>query len=386
LSETATTSARRSRQLDIDALRREFPIVNELVYLNSAATGPISLPCQRAMNRQTDERLRFGNLKLKDWEQGAEEVRAKLAQLINVETTGVGFVKNTSDAISIIATGLDWRPGDNIVLAQSDFPSNFHAWLRAREHGVEIRFVADRGGRTCIDDIRPLVDKKTRLVSLSFVRFDTGFRIDLAALGEICRATNTLLMVDVIQGLGALRVDASANGISILVCGSHKWMMGPMGIGFLYINNDALSQVRVNQLGWKNVVDAFGLSSPVEMVPGARRFESGTENWTGILGLGAALKLYNDFGTDVAQTRVLMLNDYLRNGLKRAAYEVLSPGDVNERSGVLICRSTSHDAATVTKRLANENIIVVPRGAGVRIAPHYFNTTAELDQLFAALP
>ena len=371
---------------DSQAVRREFPIVDELVYLNSAATGPISTRCQQAMARQIDERARLGNRELGSWQRQGEKVRCKLADLINVDAAHIGFVKNTSDAISTVASGLRWNAGDNVVLAEGDFPSNYFPWLRAREAGVELRFIRDRGGRTCVDDARELIDEHTRIVSLSFVRFDTGYRVDLAALGELCRSTQTLFMVDVIQGLGALRVNAPRCGINLLACGCHKWMLGPMGIGFLYADETALSQLEIGLLGWKNVADAFDLGDEVQLVAGARRFESGTENWSGLIGLGGALEVYAEVGYDAAETHVLALNEYLREGLHRISYEVLSPDGDAERSGVLICASATHSADVVANRLLDAGIVVVPRGKGVRISPHYFNTRAEIDQLLEALP
>ncbi len=371
---------------DMQRLREEFPIVERFAYLNNAATSPIPRRARDAMHQAIDERMTHGNRMRDAWHDCYRRTRERLAALINATPGEIAFTKNTSEGLSFAANGIEWREGDNVIIPDKEFPSNHYPWVNLHSRGVEVRLAPVQGGRVAVDDVARLIDGRTRAVSVSFVRFDSGYRMDLAALGEVCRASGALFIVDAIQGLGALRLDVGACGIDLLSCGSYKWMMGPRGIGFLYVAERALAHISVSELGWLSVEDPYAFRYALSPAPGAARFEPGTENTVGIHGLCATLGLLGELGAARVEARVLGLNAYLRDTLERRGYQVLSPGCEDERSGILVFRSEHHASAGLVQRLEQAGVLVVARGDGIRAAPHYYNTEEEIDRLVEALP
>ncbi|MGH9520049.1 MAG: aminotransferase class V-fold PLP-dependent enzyme, partial [Terriglobales bacterium] len=225
-----------------------FPVAATCAYLNHAAVSPLATPTRRAMEELLatscgpgvrDWRARFARL---------EEIRALLARLVGAAPAEIAFTKNTTEALSIVAQGLDWRPGDRVVSFESEFPANLYPWLALRPRGVTVELLPeaaildlDRLRRAC---------RSVRLLSLSFVQYLSGLRADLAAIGAICRETGTLFVVDGIQGLGAFPIDVKACGIHALANGAQKWLMAPEGAGFLFLDQAVLEQFQPREVGW----------------------------------------------------------------------------------------------------------------------------------------
>jgi selenocysteine lyase/cysteine desulfurase len=233
----------------------------------------------------------------------------------------IAFVQNTSHGLSLVALGLDWRPGDNLVVCAQEFPSNYLCWIQLEAKGVEIRQVSALDGRLDTDIIQQAMDGRTRVVAISHVQFYSGFRVDVAALGDSCQKCAALLVVDGTQSIGAIRLDVSASGVDVLVVSAHKWLMGPRGIGFASFSDRALERITPAIVGWMSVNDPFAFNRTLDHLPDARRFESGTPNGTGIFGLRERLAQIDELGIDWIEDRVLNLNELilelaLRNGIK----------------------------------------------------------------------
>jgi cysteine desulfurase / selenocysteine lyase len=369
--------------IDIDRIRGEFPITEHVVYLNHAAISPIPRRSQQAMAAAAEEYLTLDRTRWADREQ---QVRARSAALINARPDQIAFIKNTSEGLSFAANGIDWRAGDNTIVPAADFPSVVYPWLNLAGQGVETRLIEAREGRILLDDLRAAIDGRTRAIAISTVQFKSGFRCDLAAIGELCRRHDLLFVVDGIQSLGALGCDVHACGIDVLAADAHKWLMGPQGIGIFYCSDRALERLAVRTVGWLSVREPFQFLPQIDLLPDARRFEPGSANSIGIFGLGGTLDLITELGMETIEARVIALTDRLCDGLARKGYHVRSPRGDRERSGIVIFDSAAHPTDDIFQRLAADDVIVSVRGGAIRVSPHYYNTEAEIERLLRLLP
>jgi cysteine desulfurase / selenocysteine lyase len=368
--------------IDVARVREEFPIVERCVYLNHAAVGPIPRRSQRWMERAIEEYL---VMERGEWAARMARVRALSAALINARPDQIAFIKNTSEGLSLAANGIEWRAGDNVVVHDNDFPSVVFPWQNLAEQGVETRRVAAREGCVLVDDIADAIDGRTRAVAISTVQFKTGFRCDLAAIGQLCRDHDLLFVVDGIQSLGALALDVRACGADVVAADAHKWLLGPSGIGIFYCSDRALERLKVRTVGWLSIKEPFAFDYRLDLLPDARRFEPGSDNTIGICGLGGTLELIAELGNEAIEARVIGLTELLCEGLARKGYRIVSPRGARERSGIVIFDSERHPTEVLFERLTAARIVVSVRGGAIRVSPHYYNSEDEIAQLLATL-
>lgn len=369
-------------------IRQLFPVTNNYDYLNHAAVAPLSLPVYEAMQNYTKDLLEHGLVHWREWGEAVDRVRELAAQLIHAQPHEIAFAANTSTGLSFVANGLDWRAGDNIVTADCEFPANQQPWFRLQKaFGVEIRQAHERDGRLETEEILRLIDDRTRVVTLSFVEYASGFRNDLATIGRSCRERNVLFVVDAIQGLGALQLDVEECCIDALSADAHKFLLGPDGVAVFYVSDRILNRLAPTVLGWMSVKKPFDFTAQEqEFADGARRFEPGALNTAGIMGLGASIKLMLQIGTAEIERYLLELTDYLCDGLTRIGYRVVSSRQSGEASAVVCCTHEGFTAEFLHHHLEAQRIIVTPRLGRLRISPHFYNTHADIDALLAALP
>ena len=371
-----------------EEIRRLFPVTQNCTYLNHAAVGPLSLPVYEAMARHLRDQLEHGAAHYLDWFVGVKKTRQLCASFINAAVDEIAFAPNTSAGLAMMANGLDWRSGDNVVTADCEFPSNRVPWQRvARAHGVEIRLAHERAGRLETQEIISLIDDRTRVVTLSFVEFASGFRNDLAVIGQACRARDCLLVVDAIQGLGALSLDVQACHIDALSADAHKFLLGPEGVALLYVSRRALERVKPTLVGWLSVEHPFEMGNHDQpWAPSALRFEPGALNTAGVIGLGAAIELFQSVGMARIESYLLELGDYLCARLADQGYQIISSRRAGEASAIIACQHARHTAQALYERLDAQGIITTARLGRLRISPHFYNTQTELDRLVEALP
>ncbi len=319
------------------------------------------------------------------WRDDIERVRAQIAWLIGSRSDNIAFVQNTSFGISIAANGIDWRPGDNVVIPAREFPSNYYPWLNLADRGVELRTVAAPEGHASLDAIAAAIDGRTRAFTLSAVQYSNGHRYDLAALGRLCRDHRVLFVVDGTQAVGALTIDVDASAIDVLAVSSHKWMLGPPGIGFVHLSDRALDAVKPNVVGWLSVADPFAFDYRLDLPSSARRFEPGTENVIGTVGLGGAIALLQEFGPAWVEKRILDLTDHICRSVAGRGFRVHSPRQDGRASGIVIFSKTGSDPDRLHARLSAAGVKCAVRAGGIRFSPHYYNTTDEIDTAVAAL-
>jgi selenocysteine lyase/cysteine desulfurase len=365
--------------------RQEFPVTRACVYFDHAGVAPVSRRVADAVATFIADARDFARLHYPAWEARAEVVRAAAARLVNATVEEIAFVASTSDGLSAVATGLDWKAGDNVVAVDGEFPANVYPWWALRRLGVETRLATPVDGRLTVDGIAALVDDATRVVSVSAVDFVTGQRRPLAAIAELCRRRDVLFCVDAIQALGALRIDVERDGIDALAADGHKWLCAPEGCGILYVSRRWLDRVVPQRIGWKSVVDASRyLPYHFELKPDARKFECGSLNFLAIFALGAAIDLAFDVGLDAIETRVLDLAAGLRAKLAGRGFALVSPEAIAERSGITTVR-TIEPADAVVRRLRANDVLASPRGGGVRLSPHFYCNDDDVDRCVALL-
>jgi cysteine desulfurase / selenocysteine lyase len=369
----------------IEHYRREFPVVENYIYLDHAGVAPISLRVRKAIEGFLREISVGGAFRYPLWAKDISGIRARCAELIGAESDEIAFVKSTSHGLSLVASGLDWRGRDNLIFCERDFPSNIYPWLHLEKRGIEARPVPHRQGRIMIDDIEERMDARTRLVAVSSVQFSTGARIDLKGLGSLCRDRNILLCVDAIQGLGVVPMNVREFKIDFLSADAHKWLLGPEGIGIFYCRKGLAQKLDPAIVGWKSVVNEFDFDHPnFQLKDDAGRFEEGSQNVMGIFGLGAAVDLLLEVGINNVQGRVMSLGDVIIGHVEKRGFELMTPKEREERGGAISFRG-AFDPAVMRDRLREKNIIVNARGGGLRVSPHFYNTEQEIEQLFQTI-
>ena len=368
--------------------RAEFPVTENYIYMNHAGVAPLSKRVKDTMIEFAQDATVNGAVNVELWIETAERCRNVAAQLINADASEIAFMKNTTQGILIAANGIDWREGDNVVTTAVEFPANVYPWWSLKERcGVETRMVPEREGRIHIDDIVSEIDERTRVVTLSHVEFASGFRNDIKTIGEICRERNIWFVVDAIQSLGVIEVDAKSCCIDILAADGHKWLLAPEGAAIFYCAADKLDQLINTNVGWSSVVNPRDfLDYDLTLKPDATRFEEGSYNSIGLYGLNAAIELLLEVSISTIENSVLELTSKLINGLQEKGYYVTTPKDDSERAGIVIFESKRHTASKIDDLLQENKIITAERGSGVRISPHFYNSETEIERLLEVLP
>jgi len=294
-----------------DTLRALFPVTERLNYLNHAAVSPPPLPTVEAIQSQLRDVSENGSVNFRSWLATKERTRQLLAQMLKALPEQVAFVRNTSDGLSTVANGLDWRRGDNIVTFRNEFPSNIYPWLRLRDaFGVDVRMCEERDGRIDLNELISLIDNKTRLVAISHVQYASGFRADLERIGRAARVHDALLVVDVIQSLGVVPIDVESELIDVAAGACHKWLLTPEGVGWLYLSARARERVQPTLVGWISVPNPEDFNNFEQgWNTGTLAWETGTGPAALIYGLEASLKLLNETGVGRIQAYLETLTD-----------------------------------------------------------------------------
>ena len=367
-----------------EKIRGLFPATNNYTYLNSAAVAPLPTTAVDAVISQLRDVSANGSENYTDWIATKNRARGIIAAMLNVRAEQIAFMRNTSDGFATVANGLKWQNGDNIVSFAKEFPANFYAWRKIRDDfGVELRLCPERNGRIDLDELVDLIDSNTKLVSISAVQYGSGFRADLLRIGEAAKKVDALFAVDIIQALGAMPFDLPAQLVDIASGASHKWLCAPEGCGFLYLSDTARERITPTLVGWISVQDAWNFEDlEQEFKPNALAWESGTGCSSLFYGLEQSAKLLFETGAENIQNYLEELTDYLCELLPTENYEIVSSRAKGEKSQI-VCIKHRHGVSPteIAKHLQNENIIISPRNDRIRIAPHFFNNQADIENL-----
>jgi len=370
-------------------LRAAMPVAQRWAYFDHAAVGPLTRAATDAMSRYLAQASQSGDVTWPEWAAGVERTRAAAAQLIGAGPTEVALVHSTSEGISLVAEGLDWRPGDNVVLPAGEFPANIYPWLHLQSRGVEVRQVPMPTPALDYQRLADACDGRTRLITCSWVGYATGYRCDPRQVGQIAKQKGVFFLLDAIQGLGVFPLDVREAGIDFLSADGHKWLLAPEGAGLAYVRDELLDRLRPPMVGWNSVVARYDFHAvDPTLRPEAARYEIGAQNMIGQLGFGGSLQTLLDLGLSPASWAVaepvLAAVERLAEELqRRGAIVSLPPAD--QRSGILLFDLPGRDPVAIRQHLLERGVVTSCRGGRVRVAVHAYNDDSDFQQLYQAI-
>lgn len=375
-------------KFDLRKARSNFMIAGGLIYLDHAAQGPLPNPSREAYDKYLD---RWQNMKRRhgaELFESIENVRKNTAALIGAKADRVGISSTTSFGLNIISAGYPWAADDNIVVSDGDFPANIYPWMRLESSGVEIRFAKNRGGFIDEDTIMSLSDGRTRVICVSWVQFNNGYRVDLGKLGGFCRENGIIFCVDGIQGTGVIPIDVPSAHIDLFSCGCQKWMLGPSGTAFFYLSERAEEMINPPLSGWLSV-DWGGEFTDLlkyRLTPrtGPSRYEIGTYPFQDISALEASVDLLQSFDRQAAWDHIRSLTGKIIEFVESdRRYKLKSSTEESRRSGIVTIQAT--DSQKLFSYLTDKGFAVSFREGSVRVSPHFYNSPDEIKSFIESL-
>jgi selenocysteine lyase/cysteine desulfurase len=366
--------------------RCQMPVAGRWAYFDHAAVAPLSGPAQAAIGRWAEDLAMHGDAHWKQWSDRVGEVRGLAARLIGANTDEIALVRNTTEGINLVSEGFPWQPGDNVVVPEDEFPSNLFPWMHLAGRGVELRQVPNPDARLDLDRLAGLCDQRTKIVAASWVGYASGWRNDLNKLAEIAHRHGAYLFVDAIQGLGVFPLDVSKTPIDFLSADGHKWMLGPEGAGIFFVRRELLDLLRPIGIGWNSVAQAGNYTNhELQLKPSAARYEGGSWNMPGIIGLGASLELLLGFGVEAISRRILEVTDLLCQRLAGQGGAIRSYRDAEHSSGIVSFEIPEANPLEVRKRCLEQGVVLSCRAGRLRASPHAYCNEEDLDRLLAAV-
>lgn len=366
----------------------EFALSPDVIYLNHAAVSPWPTRTAAAVAAFAEENRRRGAQRYPGWLVVEQRLRERLQRLIGARSADeIALLKNTSEGLSVIAHGLDWRRGDNVIIPAQEFPSNRIVWESLAEYGVQVRAVDLYATDDPEAALLQAIDAQTRLLSVSAVQYDTGLRLDIARLGRACEDAEVLFCVDAIQSLGALPLDVRAIRADFVVADGHKWLLGPEGLALFYCRRELFESLRLRQFGW-HMVEHLGDYDRRDWVPAhtARRFECGSPNMLGIHALEASLSLLEELGRDVIAEKILDNTAYLLGRLAgTTGIELVTPTAPERHAGIVSFKPLGNDVQAIYRRLHDAGVVCAVRGGAVRFSPHFHTPREQLARALECL-
>jgi cysteine desulfurase / selenocysteine lyase len=360
-----------------------FPICRTDIYVNHAATSPYSLPVKEALEKFIEYRSSGAIDEWSVMEKTFKQTHEELAKILHTSSDRLTLTQNTTTGLALAATGIDWQPNDRVLLVNMEFPANIQPFLKLQEKGVIIDFIEPVNG--CIEPemVEAALSSRTKMFSISYVQFLNGFKADLAAMGKICRQQGVVFVIDAIQGLGAFDLDAPKSGAHLIAGGAHKWLMGPQGIGYLWIEADFQKHFNPPLQGWlgaETPMDLFNYRQAKSSTADA--FLLGTRSSFGAVGLQASLSLLNEVLALGSSSHILKLTDILSGYLQDLGLTAHSPRGNHSASGIVaFSLPESHRTAVLFDYLLSERVHCSLREGRLRFAPHFYNNAEEMREI-----
>lgn len=375
-------------KFDFQKARSNFALAAGLIYLNHASRGPLPIPSREAYDLYLDRWQKMDHRDEAELFESIENVRKNLAGLIGAGPDRIGISSTTSFGLNIISAGYPWAAGDNVVVSDGDFPANIYPWMRLESSGVEIRFAKNKDGFIDEDAIMSLSDGRTRVICISWVQFNNGYRVDLGKLGEFCRENGIIFCVDGIQGAGVVPIDVPSEHIDLFSCGCQKWMLGPCGTAFFYLSERAEERIKPPLLGWRSVdwggeftdLLRYGLAPRT----GPSKYEIGTYPFQDLLALEASVDLLQSFDRQDAWSHIRSLTGMIIDFVESdSRYGLKSSMEESRRSGILAIQAT--DSQGLFSYLTDNKYAVSFREGSVRVSPHFYNSPDEIESFIGSL-
>lgn len=365
-------------------MRSDFILNDSITYMNHAAVSPWPLQTVEAVKAFADENAVYGAANYLRWMQVESELRQRLARLINAPTVDdISILKSTSEALSVVAYGLDWQAGDNVVIFRQEFPSNRLVWESLKGRGVETRLVDLWSGENPEQRLLDACDERTRVVSVSSVQYATGFKTDLVTLGRFCRRERILFCVDAIQSLGAIPFDVQQVQADFVMADGHKWMLGPEGTALFYSRSEIRDRLNLNQFGW-HMVQHRGDFERESWQPSdtGTRFECGSPNMLGVHALNASLALIEQMGIHQIHKGIIENTTYLMKLVEQHgnSLSLISARESERQSGIVTFKVNGADQQDVYHRLIGKGVICAVRGGGIRYSPHFYTSREMIEK------
>lgn len=371
-------------KINLSKYRKEFPFTNQVTFLNHASFGPLpqrswiaTLEYYKYLRLEKTEDIDEESFKKLD------EIRVAIAKMIKAKPSEIGYCPNTSYGLNIAVWGLDLKPGDKILISDVEFPANVYPWTNLKQKGVSIKFVPSRNKCFDMDYFVKAIDRRTKVLSLSFVQFFNGFKNDLKTIGEICEEKNIFFVVDGIQGIGSVDLDVKECKIDLLSCGGQKWLLSSLGTGFFYLSSQAKRKINPMFFGWLGVdwklkfTDLLRYDLPP--FTSVRKFEIGTYPYSLIWTMHSSMKLFSQIGIKNIEKHNLLLLDLLVDHLRKKDYQIKSSLESIHRSSIL--SFSGKKTKDLHEKLLKHKIMVSYREGSIRVSPHFYNTTEEMERL-----
>lgn len=362
----------------------EFPQSN-VIHVNHAGVGAWPLRTAKAVSDFAYENSKQGSWHYPEWMETESALRKMLANMIGVENAAdIALLKSTSEGLSVIAYGLQWNAGDEVVIPAQEFPSNRIVWQSLEQYGVVVRLVDLAAGDSPEQALFAACNHKTRLLSVSAVQYASGLRLDTVAIGAHCESNEILFCVDAIQALGAVPFNAIKSKAHFVVADGHKWMLGPEGLALFYCHPAVRNQLQLRQYGWHMVENLFEFDSKTwTPANSARRFECGSPNMTAIHGLHASLSLFEEFGYNNIYKALALNLEYLLTRLVEVPnLKIISKhNNLDRQSGIVLLNHSKIESPELYKYLMSKNVFCALRGGGVRLSPHFYTSQRDIDQI-----
>ncbi len=371
---------------DWDYFRSQMPVARDWAYLDHAAVAPLSGPAQMALANWASDASQNGSAHYPDWSRRVEHLRTLAAELLGAIPEEIAFVGNTTAGINLVAEGFPWQKGDNVVIRADEYPTNQYPWLHLADHGVETRRISAEKGVLDIDQLLAACDCRTRIVSVSWVAFASGWRHDLDQLADQVHKRGAKLFLDAIQGLGVFPLDVRRTPVDFLAADGHKWLLGPEGAGIFFARREHLDLLRPVGVGWNSVRNEMDFSH-IELVfkDTAARYEGGSQNVAGLLALEASLELLRRFGQDAISRRVWEITDLACQRLAELGAILLSDRSPAHRSGIVSFEIPGRDPHELRQRCFERKVLLSCRAGRLRISPHAYNNAEDIERLIEAL-
>jgi selenocysteine lyase/cysteine desulfurase len=375
---------------NLKTIAEQFPVNDQCFYLNHAAVAPWPRCTRDAVQKFAEENCQTGAKGYLTWLKKEQELRVKLAKLIGSKNQDcVALVKNTSEALSLVAYGLDWQAGDVILISDDEFPSNRIVWESlAQKYGAIVKQVHISAQNPEAEILTAInaSSNKPKLISVSAVQYASGIKLDLAKLGQACKENDVLFCVDAIQAVGAMEFKCDEWGIDFAMADGHKWMLGPEGLGFFFVKQQHIQKLNLYQYGW-HMIEGAGDFSIKNWQPAnnARRFECGSPNMLAGYALEASTDLLLNIGLDNVAHAIAYNHAYLVSKLQELGAEILSPLDSKVRAGIVTFRFSGVDSAWLYQQLIAKDVVCANRGGGIRFSPHFHTTKACMDAAITVL-
>ena len=370
----------------VEKARDYFPYLkNGIIYFNHASTAPINTLMKNRIDEFVRERSEFALDDYWAFKSVADETKAMIGEMINCSGERIAFLDNTTNGIIWLAQGIDWKTGDRIILNDVEFPANVYPFLQLKEKGVEVDILKSTNGIVTAEEIINAIKPRTKLISISFVQFLSGYRIDLEKIGKVCREKGIIFCVDSIQGLGALRLDVEKFNIDYLANGTQKWMLGLQGLAFLYVRKELQEKMKSAPIGWLAVKDAWNLLDfDLTTKETAERFQPGTLNNLGVYAFNSSMKLFKEFGFEEIEKQILDNSKYFIDELAKIGYKSsLHSLPEKHMSGIISFKT--ENGQKILDHLNQKKIVCSLREGYIRFAPHFYNTKQEIDFVVNAM-